>query len=52
MSIGFIKDSVDGSDGDVQRVASSENNSDVHTKPLERVAFVKHRTTMSVRDCS
>ena len=52
VSLGFIKDSRENSDIELHRVDSGDNCGDVHTKPLERVAFQKHRTTMGVEECA
>ena len=52
VSLGFIRDSLSNSNGKLERVDSSENNSDIHTKHLDRVAFLKHRAAMGVEDCA
>ena len=51
VSLGFIKDGLDGTGGEVLRVDTDKNNSDLHTKPLGRVAFEKHREAMGVVQC-
>ena len=50
--LGFAHDSLEASGGKVERVDTGENNSDLHTKPLARTLFGKHRAAMGVRDCS
>ena len=51
VSLGFVKDVLDRF-GFTGRVDSDRNNSDLHTKHLNKILFQRHCDDMGIRDCS
>ena len=51
ISLGLISDALHAMGATVSPVRSGENNSDIHTKPLARVLFQRHKADMGVAAC-